>query len=82
MLEDDVEDKDENGPHTSAGSLWGVGKVQKDLRKRNFHLNLLERRDKVAGGALGHVDVASEERVGQTSKQPVRGDLILSCNLI
>ena len=24
LLEDDVEDKDENGPHTSAGSLWAT----------------------------------------------------------
>ena len=31
LLEDDVEDKDENGPHTSAGSLYSVGKVQKGI---------------------------------------------------
>ena len=60
LLKDDIEDEDEDSSHASAGSLQAMARSRK-VYKSHFHLNLLERRHKVAWGALRHVDIASEE---------------------
>ena len=38
--------------------------------QKKDHLNLLERRHKVAGSALRHVDIAGERGVGEAREQP------------
>ena len=75
-MEKNVEGKDENGAHAPAGRLCREAELRvtaKNLEKKDIkghHLNLLERRHKVAGGALCHVDVAGEQGVGEAREQP------------
>ena len=57
----------------SRGQSQGDNKEQEHLEWKDIkghHLNLLERRHKVAWGALCHVDVAGEQGVGEAREQP------------
>ena len=67
----DIEDEGKDGSHTSACSLWYNQNKKEALAC--FHLQLLERWHKIARSTFHHVNIASEERIGEATKQPVEG---------